>query len=79
MFEGQGPEELRRRGLELQAQLPEPSPRALARAARRQERAGPVELAAGGTELLGIWGALFAVPAAVIWWISRRRRHRPPH
>ena len=67
-------DELRRRGLELQAQLPEPSPKALERAARRAERAGPIELAAGATEVVGFWGALVAVPAAVIWWVWRRRR-----
>lgn len=60
-------DDLRRRGLELQAQLPKPSPQARARAARREERSGPVELAAGATDFLGIWGALLGIPAALPW------------
>ena len=69
-------EELRRRGLEMQAALPEPSPQAR-EYQRRQERrsegdntAG--EVAACGLGLgLGLWGLLLAVPYLIVRLVRR--------
>lgn len=62
--------------MELQAELPEPSARTRAWLAKRNDGEGPFGLAAGATADFGLWGALLAVPAAVLWWLTRRLRRR---
>lgn len=71
-------EELRRRGLELQATLPEPSRFAKRWSRRREPSEGRQLLAAtlGAAADLGIWGIVLAAPGAVVWLVFRRRAHR---
>ena len=69
-------EELRRRGLELQAALPEPG-RWSARWHHWRRRSSDAEdVAHGAVDLAlagGIWGLLLAVPAAIVWLVRRLR------
>ena len=68
-------EELRRRGLELQAALPQPSPRAARRADKR--RSEGVDIVDGTADLAlnaGLWGVLLAVPGIIMWLWRRLRR-----
>lgn len=73
--DGASHDELRRRGLELQAELPEPTgwgARWLNR--RRSEGA---EVAEGTLDLAlvgGLWGVLLAIPAVIIWVVRRLRQ-----
>jgi hypothetical protein len=77
MFGRQAADELRRRGLELQAALPEPSPRLLEYQRRQQKRSGGEKAAEGVASLgleLGLWGLLLAVPYVIIRPLRRLRR-----
>jgi hypothetical protein len=69
-------DERRRQGLALQAELPEPSSRAM----RRRPRSDGAEVAETTAALVletGLWGLVIALPGAVIWLLSRRRRRQP--
>ena len=60
----------RRRGLELQAALPQPR-----RARRpRSEGAEVADATVDGALSLGLWGLLLAVPGVIIWLRRRLRR-----
>ena len=77
MDDGASHEELRRRGLELQAALPEPSARAARWLGPRRKTSEGGELVGGTVDLAlasGIWAALLAVPALIIWLVRRLRR-----
>jgi hypothetical protein len=75
MIDAQGHDESRRRGLEMQAALPEPSPRALEweRRRRRRDKSGDAAWALADLSGYG-WGALVAVPGLLIWLYRRLRR-----
>jgi hypothetical protein len=81
MFDRQDPDELRRRGLELQAALPEPSPRVREHLRRRENRSQTEEAAEGvawfGPEL-GLWGVLLVVPYLIIRLLRRLQRFTDP-
>jgi hypothetical protein len=73
-------DELRRRGLELQAALPEPSSRALEHERRQESRTEGEKTAEGvawlGLEIghVGIWGLVLVVPYLIIHLWRRLRR-----
>ena len=71
-------DEERRRGVQLQAALPEPS-RFAAKWTRRGESSEGSELlgaTVGAGVDLGLWGIVLAAPGAVVWLIRRRRASR---
>ncbi len=77
MDDGASHEELRRRGLELQAARPEPSARAARWPGARRKTSEGGELVGGTVELAlagGLWAALLTVPALIIWLVRRLRR-----
>lgn len=77
--DGSSQEELRQRGLELQAALPQPTGWAAWWHQRRRQPSEGAEIANGTLGLAlgaGIWGVLLALPG-VILWIVRRLRQNP--
>jgi hypothetical protein len=75
---GSSHEELRLRGLELQAAVPEPTGWGSRWADRRRQPSEGAEVAAGTLDLaleVGPWAMLLAIPGVIIW-IVRRVRHR---
>lgn len=70
-------EELRRRGVEMPAMLPEPS--RFARRCRGRELSEGKQLLGGTLEAaadLGLVGIVLAAPGAVVWVVTRTRRTR---
>ena len=73
-------DELRRRGLELQAALPEPLGWGSGLLRRRKDRSEGGELVEGSADLVisgGLWGLLLAVPGILMYLLRRNRRSRP--
>jgi hypothetical protein len=73
-------DELRRRGQELQAALPDPSGWGPGFLRRRKERSEGGELVDGSADLVisgGLWGLLLAAPGVVIYLLRRNGRSRP--
>ncbi|HVM35593.1 MAG TPA: hypothetical protein VM784_09630 [Actinomycetota bacterium] len=76
---GSSEEDLRQRGLELQAALPQPTGWAARWHQRRRQPSEGAEVAAATLDLAlaaGIWGVLLAIPGVIIW-IARRLRQKP--
>ena len=72
-------EELRQRGLALQAALPQPTGWAARWYQRGRQPSEGAEVAAGTLDLAlaaGIWGVLLAIPGVIIW-IVRRLSQKP--
>lgn len=74
--DGSSHDQLRQRGLELQAALPVPSGRGARWMNRRRPSEG-AEVAEGTLDLAlvgGVWGLLLAIPAGIIWVVRRLRQ-----
>ena len=77
MFGRQAKGEPCRRGLELQAALPQPSRWAAERIRRRDRRADGADVAWSVADVPGLgWAALLAVPGVTIWLLRRLRGRR---
>ena len=77
MEDGVSAEELRRRGLELQAAIPEPSGAAKNWHRGKDERREGIEIAYGAADLgagFGLLGLVLVVPGVAIWALRRLRR-----
>ena len=76
MDDGASQEKLRRRGLELQAALPEPGRWSARWHARRRRLSDAEDVVHSAVDLaLAGWigGLLLAVPAAIVWLVRRLR------
>lgn len=70
-------QDLRRRGLELQAALPQPTGWAASWRERKRLASEGAEVAEGTFWLAleaGIWGVLLAAPGVIIWIVRRLRK-----
>lgn len=70
-------DELRQRGLELQAALPQPTGWVGTWRQRKRRPSEGAEVAEGTVGLAleaGIWGVLLAIPGVIIWIVRRLRR-----
>ena len=70
-------EELRQRGRELQAALPQPTGLAASGHRRKRQPSEGAEVAEGTVDLAleaGSWGMLLAIPGVIIWMVRRLRR-----
>jgi hypothetical protein len=74
---GSSQEEARRRGLELQAALPQPKAWQAKWLRWRRRHSEEAEMADGISDLAmigSIWGVLVAIPGVIIWLVRRLRR-----
>ena len=72
-------EDRRRRGLELQAGLPQSTGWAARWDERKRRRSEGAEVAEGTVGMAmdaGLWGLLLAIPGGIIWLVRRLRRER---
>ena len=70
-------DELRQRGLELQAALPQPTGWTATWRERKRRPTEGAEVAEGTFGLAleaGIWGVLLAIPGVIIWIVRRLRQ-----